>query len=716
MTPNSGLRCLPNDIRQHRPHFLIQQLTPIAVAAFILGCSASLCAAPRTAWPPWPEETLASYRFNDVDWHPPFLPPAIGFENAYVQESWSEYALIRDGLSIAPVLVPNVDTSGRDTFAPAMGSVRFWFCPAWTSSIAGGNGPGSYARLLEVVDLVGAEPSAQWSLYLAEDGNTLYLSGVGSNGKAKDLLTSPASFLSGQWELITLNYGPEGSQLWAGDELLAEGRGIPKINQWEDPVQALVIGSDLAVTAPAVGQFEEFTIFDCWLDQAQLQFYFKGVSRQVFRGTVGTPEEEAAKEELLAALFPQPAVLLSQGGGTRTAYSYSSNDLWLEITGVTNSQANFVIHAPSSAPYDLFMTTNLSATGTGLNVTNWTWEMRANSGETNVSVPTDTNPLAFYRLGTTNDADDDGLTDAFENLVSHSDPSDADTDGDTLPDGWEWLHFGGFDQSPTNDYDGDSVSNWDEFDGGTDPNTIAFRTQFDSLYVNTNLVQATLDVQLGSPAEIAVLVNTTNLSGNDWQSYSSSNITVALGPSDGDYEVWIVLRGRAGEESDQTWEATSLTLDRVAPVLTITNPASSLVIRPYIQLQGYAEEELEKIEFDVVNTNGVMTNMAGFVTDDFFDTNLFRFTTHYFQCYDVALTEGTNAITLRASDLAGNVGSTNVVLTLDYATATNPPVLEVICRRTERTSVATVSTFEGRSTMKQLPLSLTSWTQMALQT
>ncbi|MCU0786679.1 MAG: hypothetical protein MUC91_00570 [Verrucomicrobia bacterium] len=41
----------------------------------------SFYAAPRLAWPPWPEATLASYRFNDVDWHSPLLPPAIGFEN-----------------------------------------------------------------------------------------------------------------------------------------------------------------------------------------------------------------------------------------------------------------------------------------------------------------------------------------------------------------------------------------------------------------------------------------------------------------------------------------------------------------------------------------------------------------------------------------------------------------------------------------------------------
>jgi len=103
--------------------------------------SSSAHSAPRPAWPPWPEPTLALYRFDEVDWHAPLRPTALGFENASVQESWSEYALVRDGLSFTPVAVPVVDASGRRSFAPASGSVRFWFRPNWTSAHAGGDGP-----------------------------------------------------------------------------------------------------------------------------------------------------------------------------------------------------------------------------------------------------------------------------------------------------------------------------------------------------------------------------------------------------------------------------------------------------------------------------------------------------------------------------------------------------------------------------------------------
>ena len=44
---------------------------------------------------------------------------------------------------------------------------------------------------------------------------------------------------------------------------------------------------------------------------------------------------------------------------------------------------------------------------------------------------------AFLRLGTLQDSDNDGLTDAYERLVAHTLPESPDTDGDGLQDGLE---------------------------------------------------------------------------------------------------------------------------------------------------------------------------------------------------------------------------------------------------------------------------------------
>jgi len=126
------------------------------------------------------------------------------------------------------------------------------------------------------------------------------------------------------------------------------------------------------------------------------------------------------------------------GGAEPTGWSYSSNVLWLELVRVTNQVGAFVIHTPEqSAAYDLFATTNLSAAVPGLNLTNWAWLERLGPGQTNFIVSGLLSSECYFVLGTMLDSDTDGLTDAYENLTSHTQRLNPDTDGDGLSDGWE---------------------------------------------------------------------------------------------------------------------------------------------------------------------------------------------------------------------------------------------------------------------------------------
>lgn len=121
------------------------------------------------------------------------------------------------------------------------------------------------------------------------------------------------------------------------------------------------------------------------------------------------------------------------GGGVFGAMgldSYTTGDLWLEIIRVTNSVANFTIHTPDTAVYDLFGTTNLSANVPGLNLTNWVWLLRTDVGQTNNIILTNLWPdMGFFRLGTMLDSNSDGVTDAYSNLVGLNSISDLDGDG-----------------------------------------------------------------------------------------------------------------------------------------------------------------------------------------------------------------------------------------------------------------------------------------------
>jgi hypothetical protein len=73
------------------------------------------------------------------------------------------------------------------------------------------------------------------------------------------------------------------------------------------------------------------------------------------------------------------------------------------------------------------------------------------------------NTACFLILGTPLDSDGDGLTDAYELLVSKTDPHNYSTDGTGMSDGWEILYFGHIGVDPNADPDGDGLSNYQEF-------------------------------------------------------------------------------------------------------------------------------------------------------------------------------------------------------------------------------------------------------------
>jgi hypothetical protein len=119
-----------------------------------------------------------------------------------------------------------------------------------------------------------------------------------------------------------------------------------------------------------------------------------------------------------------------------------------------------------------------------------------------------------------------------------------------------------------------------------------------------------------------------------------------------------------------------LKLDLTAPQLVITGPTSSTVLFPLIQLTGYSPEALSGISYSISNAAGTATGQQAVITGQFYSTNTAEFTTNYFQCYDVPLTSGLNAMTLQAADLAGNVATltTNIIC----SPTTNPPAVALL--------------------------------------
>ena len=292
-----------------------------------------------------------------------------------------------------------------------------------------------------------------------------------------------------------------------------------------------------------------------------------------------------------------------------------------------------------------------------------------NAGSTDIdpNLQADLATLTTYAPQAGQYADNDGMPD----LGYHYPIVNPNSDGDDLPDWWEMYWFGNLNHSGS-DTDGNGNTFLYDYQNNFDPSRISFTVQFPNFAVNTNNATGSYLLLGGAPYYEAVLVNDTNFNHAVWTNYEGI-IRASLGQTDGVYHVWFGLKG-FNATAQPSWLGTDLTLTRTKPHIVITNPTTNAVAQPYLQLQGYSALPLAGVTFDVSNAVSFVTNQLGSIIGHTVDTNTSSYTTDYFQCYDIPLTNGLNAISVHCTDPAGNVTTTNLSVTLDYNTASNPVI------------------------------------------
>lgn len=615
-------------------------------------------AAPRPPLPPLPELVRASYteRF-DASYTSDSVAAEIQVAGlGRLVESWSGYALERRG-PVIPFVIDGVKNGTTNLFPN--GAVRLWIKPDWSSATTGaGQGPGHKATLLELSVVSKNQAVPVWSLQASADGSLLYLSGTGQKESGL-LLKTEIAWQAGQWHQVILNYTEQSTSLVLDGVMVAEGPGVVVVPA---PVAALTVGSSLLGTESTEGELEEVY---CFMRPLTMAFHYEALKDAAAKGAI-TTEELAYRAELSAkwkAAKAQKVLEEAESGGggammlrlsgpsvdcvtngpvylTNVVCNFTTNDGWtvyFDIMGGTNE-----------VDYDIFSTPDL----TGGDITNsvWTWLETGRVCETHYFTNQATNQT-FYILTIPG----------------------ADRDGDGLYDGWEWKHFGTLAQTAEGDFDGNGISNGEAYTNSVDPNEIQFALDFGTRFVNADNATGNIFVSQGVPEQMAVLINSTNFTAAIWQPYQS-NITASLGRTDGEYSVWVGLRGHSWL-SGQTWRGVTITRDTVPPELFITQPSSNLMVQPVLQLLGHANEPLLTVHYDLTNAAGLQTNLPGYVTQQHLDTNTLRYTTNWWQCYDVALETNENSLVLRVVDRAGNETSTNVDYTLDYSGDTNAPII-----------------------------------------
>ena len=343
-----------------------------------------------------------------------------------------------------------------------------------------------------------------------------------------------------------------------------------------------------------------------------------------------------------------------------------------ELTGNGTVSVIFSIAGGTNGlAYDVFANAAIGPTN-GASY-QWAWMGQGNSCYT-YQITNLPGLSAFLLLGTPLDRDGDGLTDAYESLVSHTDPNCADQNGNGIPDGWEWHYFGTLALSADTDYDSNGMTILQEYQQGMDPNRITFSVAATNQFVNQTSTVVSLSVVGGIPSSQAVLVDSASPASAVWTPYTGQDVLIPLGTAEGWHTVSIGLRGLP-LDAQQTWQHKRFKVDLTPPQLVVISP-SNTVSQTMIQLLGHCPKNLSGISFTLSNALGVMPGRQICVSDRFLDTNTWEFTTNTFQAFDVDLALGPNTFTLTATDLAGNLGTTSYNITLQSNTV--PPQVALI--------------------------------------
>jgi hypothetical protein len=416
-----------------------------AFAIFLLSST-----IPGNAQPPPPDGCtncilLDAWYFPDTNWLSYYGYSPVNFSNVVNLFGENGDSLLLDTTNLTPaflfynVVDTNSDSTTWTNITPSAGTISLWANFDWSSTNQpGGTGPGNYANLISMGQTGTNGP--WWAWYLSPDGCTAIFAAQTNGGSASVYLSAPVSLLTTNWYNLVLSYGPTNSAFFTNGVLVTNGTGV---TNWPGSnVTFFSIGSDSNGLFQARGTFSDLETYNYQFDSNTVWEQF-GLN-SLFYGLAGSGTSQvqsAPSTNTSAPTFDAvtgPGFLIANGASA----TYATNaNVWITnytatyvSTNVVN--LNFAVAGGSNAAaYDVFAT---SAFARPVTNTTWYWMGQAYRG-TNYTLPITNSPPGpgFIILGTPQDRDHDGLTDAYELLVSHTNPTNSSTSGDGILDGWK---------------------------------------------------------------------------------------------------------------------------------------------------------------------------------------------------------------------------------------------------------------------------------------
>jgi hypothetical protein len=432
---------------------------------------------------------LASFSFSNTNWEDSAGYAPVGFTNLENIAAGDGTCLELDSTNAAFLHYNVVETSGVTNLTVNVGSVTFWLSPDWSSVSKGGAGPGGTARLLEIGSSTTNASYGLWSLWIDSAGSNVWFSAQNNSGQGLYYLAAPIAFQSNIWYFFALTYSSSNTCLYIDGAAITNGPGVSVFPNQAVLAKGFWVGSasNGAPSTQMHAKMDDLSTYSYPLNATAISGTY-GVYGIVYYGSLLSEFFSAAP--FVPAVLPAGVGFEAVTGagyltpiGTNYANCVTSGKIW--ITNVAAEEINgsisltfSVAGGSNGVPYDVFATGVLTSPITNAD---WAWIGQAYQCVTN-QITGITNPTCFLILGTPQDTDNDGLTDAYELLVSHTNPSQSDTFGG-LPDAWLVMNgLLGATNIDNLDPDLDGLSNQQEYLYGTKP----LQSEGMAVWVNTS--------------------------------------------------------------------------------------------------------------------------------------------------------------------------------------------------------------------------------------
>ena len=208
---------------------LLRLIIPAILLCSLAGAAYAQVPSPGGKFGPT-NTPLDSWSFNDhTNWTSDLGYAPISFTNLSFSHLGNGDSLVVD-TNIPAWLQYNVyENDGTTNLTVDSGSVTFWYAPGdWSSTNAGGTGPGEWGRLFEVGAYTPDSSYGLWSIYVDDVGKNIYFSAQ-TNDLSSTLttyLSSPISWTTNYFHFVALTYSPTNTALYLDGVLATNGPGV----------------------------------------------------------------------------------------------------------------------------------------------------------------------------------------------------------------------------------------------------------------------------------------------------------------------------------------------------------------------------------------------------------------------------------------------------------------------------------------------------------